>query len=259
MISLKTKEEIEKLKEGGKILIKVLRKLALNVKPGLTTLDLDYLAEKLILGFGVKPSFKGHDNYPYTLCASVNDEVVHGLPSKRILKEGDIVSLDLGVFYKGFHTDAALTVPVGKIDSNLKKLIKTTYQALKDSLKAVKAGNYIVDISEAIQKRIEKEGFSAVRSCTGHGIGRKLHEEPNIPNFVTYKNKKKVKGVELQDGMILCVEPIANIGSHQVKVKTDGWTVVTKDSNFSAHFEETIAIRGKKPIRITNLDSILNF
>lgn len=259
MINLKKKEEIEKMILGGKILIKVLKRLILEVRPGITTLELDKSASKMIADFGAKPSFKGHSGYPFTICASVNNEVVHSFPRSRILKEGDILSLDLGVFYKGFHTDAAVTLPVGSVPDKALKLIKVTFEALKNSLKFCKINKSLSDISGTVQKTIEKEGFSVVRDCTGHGIGKNLHEEPNIPNFVSYKDKKLIKGPELKEGMALCIEPIANMGSPKVEVLDDNWTIVTIDDNLSAHFEETIIIGKKGPIRVTSLDSVLDF
>ncbi len=254
MINIKTRKDIEWMKEGGELLIRILAELKEYSKPGITTLKLENLALHLIQRWKAKPSFKGHNGYPAALCISVNDELVHGLPSKKILQEGDIVSLDLGIFYKGFHTDAAITFALGKTDQKTNKLIRTTYEALKYGLKFASSEYFLSDISSAIQKKIESAGFSVIRDCTGHGIGKQLHEDPPVPNFVTPGKK-----LPLKRGMILCIEPMAAIGSSEIYTKDDGWTIATKDGKNSAHFEETIAIEDTKPLRLTNLDSIVKF
>jgi len=208
------------------------------LKPGISTLELDKLAERLIIEAGCQPAFKGLNGYPATLCVSVNNEVVHGLPSeKKILKNGDIVDLDLGLKYKGFYSDMARTYPIGKITRKAKKLIKVTKKSLDLAIKIIKPGIYLGDISSTIQKYVEKNGFSVVRSLTGHGIGRKLHEEPAIFNF-----GKPKTGPILKEGMVFAIEPMVNEGSPEVKISKDNWTVVTADGTLSAHFEDTVAV-----------------
>jgi len=244
MISIKTKEEIEILAEGGKILAKIMKELEKRVKPGITTKELDRLAESLILKSGGKCSFKGYkDNgysaipYPACLCTSINEEIVHVAPSERKLKEGDIVSLDLGIFFKGFHTDMAITVPVGKISPEAQRLIRVTKKALKRGIKKVRPGNTFGDIGNTIQRYVESQGFNVVRDLCGHGIGRELHEDPKILNY-----GKRRTGQEIKDGMVICLEPMVTMGDWYIKRTKNGFGYETQDGSLSAHFEHTIAV-----------------
>lgn len=219
----------------------IIKKLAKKVKSGVSTQKIDELAEKLINKAGAEPSFKNYRGYPKVACISVNEEVVHNIPSDdKILKKGDIVSLDLGLKYKGLYTDMAMTVPVGRISKPAKKLIKVTRKALEIGLKQVKAGHTIGDIGYVIEKFVMKQSFSVVRTLTGHGVGKEVHEDPKIPNF-----GEKGKGFKLQEGMTLAIEPMVNIGSHKVMTKEDGWGIVTEDSSLSAHFEHTVLVTKK--------------
>lgn len=236
-ISLKNSEEIIKMRRGGKIAARVLDELSKAIKPGVTTLDLDFLAESIITKTGAKPSFKGFHGYPAATCISINDEVVHGIPSDRIIEEGDIVGIDVGVYLEGFHTDTAITVAVGEIDERTKKLINVTKQSLLNGLAKIKAGAYLGDAQEKIQKTIESAGFGVIRDLTGHGVGRELQEAPSIPNY-----GQKGKGLLLQEGMTLAIEPMASMEDWHVDSLSDGWTVVTADGKPSAHFEHTIVV-----------------
>jgi len=265
MIPLKNQKEIEIMREGGKILAKIMEELEKAVKPGIATKELDRLAESLIFNYGAKPSFKGYinrkdgilDPYPASLCTSINEEIVHCLPSNRILKEGEIISLDLGIFYKGFHTDMAITLPVldpsagrtrvGKVDPEAQRLIKVTKKALKRGITEIKSGNHLGDIENAIQKYVESQGFEVVRDLCGHGIGRELHEDPQILNF-----GKKGSGPEVKEGMVLCLEPMVAIGDPTIKRAKDGWGYQTFDDSLSAHFEHTIAVTKKGAEILTN-------
>ncbi len=247
--------------EGGRILAKIMKRLAQEVRPGITTKELDHLAEKLILKAGGSCSFKGYKGngdssrpFPACLCASVNEEIVHVLPSERVLKEGDIVSLDLGLFYKGFHTDMAITLPVGKVKPEALRLIRVTKKALKRALKKVKPGNTIGDIGNAIQRYVEKQGFNVVRELCGHGIGRQLHEEPQILNY-----GKRHSGELIKEGMVFCIEPMVTMGDWHIKRTKDGFGYQTKDGSLSAHFEHTVAItrRGYKILTQINENQFL--
>lgn len=258
MISLKTKEEIGIMQEGGKILAKIIRKLEQEVRPGVSTKELDRLAESLILSFGGKCSFKNYNIpddaspnkvYPSCLCTSINEEIVHAVPSGRILKEGDIISLDLGLEYKGFHNDMAITLPVGKVSKEKEKLIEVTKKALEIGIEKVKPANKIGDISRAIQKYVEGQGFGVVRELCGHGIGRKVHEDPEILNSVSFDkatiDKVPYQGIArtvLKEGMVLCIEPMVTVGDWHIKKSKDGFGFETKDSSLSCHFEHTIAV-----------------
>jgi methionyl aminopeptidase len=213
-----------------------------KVKPGITTGDLDSYSEDLVRKKGAVPAFKGYMGYPYSLCISVNSEVVHGMPSNRVLIEGDIVSLDFGAYYKGYYGDAAITVPVGYVSEDAARLIRVTEQGLYDGIREAKKGNRLGDISAAVQNRIEAAGFSVVRDFVGHGIGKKLHEEPQIPNYGI-----KGRGVELKAGMVLAIEPMVNEGTYKVKITDNGWTVITEDGKLSAHFEHSVAITNDGP------------
>lgn len=237
MISIKTEEEIKIMREAGRILATALKGVEKQVKPGITTLELDRAAEALILSMGAKPAFKGHEGFPYSLCASVNDNVVHGYPSDYVLKEGDIIGLDLGVLYNGYYSDMAITVPVGKVFFEAKRLIDVAKKALRLGIKKVRHGNTVGDIGNTIQRFIESQGFSVVRSLCGHGIGKKLHEDPKIPNF-----GKRGAGEKLVEGMVICIEPMITAGDYNLKKSADSYGFATKDGSLSAHFEHTIAV-----------------
>jgi methionyl aminopeptidase len=237
MVIIKSPREIEQLKRSNILVAEVFEKLRGMIIPGITTKELDQVAEEYILLKGARPAFKGYRGFPATLCISINDEVVHGIPGQRRLKEGDIVSLDVGVNYIGYFGDAAITLPVGEVDPEAKRLLEITKQALYIGIEKARAGNRLFDISYAIQSWVESHGFSVVRDFVGHGIGRDLHEEPQIPNFGTPH-----QGPRLEKGMVFALEPMVNEGTHEVRVLSDGWTVVTADGKRSAHFEHTIAI-----------------
>lgn len=258
MITIKTQEEIEIMAEGGKILAQIMETLRVKIKPGISTKDLDRLAESLILKFGGECSFKGYDvpddasgkkPYPSCLCTSVNEEIVHSVPSERILKEGDIISLDIGMQYKGFHTDMAKTFPVGKINKEREELIDVTKKALEAGIEKIKPENHIGDISRAVQKFIESRGFSVVRELCGHGIGKKVHEDPEILNSVSF-DRATVDNVSyygdgrliIKEGMVLCVEPMVTVGDWHIKKSGDGFGFETQDGSLSCHFEHTIAV-----------------
>jgi methionyl aminopeptidase len=248
MVILKLPEEIEKAKASNQIVAEVLNRLREKVKPGVTTRELDKFAEDIVEKRGAKPAFKGYRGYPYSLCTSVNEEVVHGMPSARMLNEGDIVGLDFGVYYKGFFGDATISLPVGKITANARRLLEVTEQSLYRGIEQIKDGNRLGDISAAVQQTVEAGGFSVVRDFVGHGIGRSLHEEPQIPNY-----GKKGRGVELKNGMIFAIEPMVNEGDYRVRVLSDGWTVVTEDGLLSAHFEHSVAITENGPLILSKL------
>ena len=249
MITIKTPEEVEIIAEGGKILAKIMKELENNVKPGITTKELDRLAESLIFKYGGECSFKGYQNFPACLCTSINEEIVHAVPSYRVLKEGDIISLDIGMKYNGFHTDMAITLPVGKINPETKRLIEVTKKALEIGIEKVKPENHIGDISRVIQKYVESQGFNVVRELCGHGIGREIHEDPQILNSVSFEKKlvDKVKyvedgNIEIEAGMILCLEPMVTVGDWHIKKSKDGFGFKTKDGSLSCHFEHTVAV-----------------
>jgi methionyl aminopeptidase len=242
-IELKTKEEIIKIRKSAQIVKKVLEKLKTIARAGIATLEFDLVAMEELKKYGAKPAFLGYQGFPKSVCISINNEVVHGIPSdKRILKDGDIVSIDFGVEYDGYFGDAALTVPVGKISNTAKKLIDVTEKALYEGIKNAKVGNKLYDISASIQEYVEKNGFSVVRDYVGHGIGKKLHEEPMVPNF-----GERGTGPVLKEGMVFAIEPMVNEKGFEVKVLDNGWTVVTVDNGLSAHFEHTIAITKDGP------------
>lgn len=237
MIPIKTRDDIEKMARGGHILTQVLDGLEKLVAPGVTTRALDEAALRLMDAHGVRSAFKGYRGYPGQICVSVNEEVVHGIPGSRRLAEGDIVSIDAGIEYENFFTDMARTFPVGVIEDVRRRLIETARGSLDAGIRAVRAGDKLVRVSGAIQQYVESHGFSVVKDFVGHGIGRALHEEPQIPNYVG-----RDEGPVLKDGMVLAIEPMINIGSHEVKVLKDGWTAVTCDRQPSAHYEHTVAI-----------------
>jgi len=245
VIILKTQDEIEVMARASKLVAETLQALKREVRPGIATEELDRLAEEFIRARGGVPAFKGYRNYPKTLCASVNDEVVHGIPSKRVLKDGDIVGLDLGAIVDGFYGDSAVTVPVGAIPPEVVELLRVTEEALYKGIEQAIVGNRLSDISHAIQRHAEAAGFSVVTDFVGHGIGQQLHEEPQIPNY-----GKPGQGPRLQVGMVLAIEPMINMGGSAVRVLEDQWTAVTRDGSLSAHFEHTIAIQASGPPRI---------
>ena len=248
MITLKSERELDYLRAASRLVAEVLeelRKIIISA-PGITTKELDSLAESLILKRGAKPAFKGYRGFPSSLCTSVNEQVVHGIPGPYKLQSGDIISLDLGVKLNGYYGDAAITVGIGKVSNEVNRLLQVTEEALYKGIEQAKVKNRLSDISHAIQSHAEKSGFSVVRALVGHGIGRALHEEPSIPNF-----GKPRLGPELKRGMTFAIEPMVNMGKFEVKTTKDNWTVVTKDGKSSAHFEHTIAIRGNKPEILT--------
>src|SRR3989338_4183857 len=248
MIPIKTSEEIKIMREGGRVLAKIMEELKSKAKPGISTQELNQLTEELVFKYGVKPAFKGYQGFPASLCVSLNEEIVHVAPSKRRLMEGDIVSLDLGILYKGFYLDMAITVPVGKISPEAGRLIRITKKALKRAIGRVKPGKHIGDISQAVESYVEGQGFNVVRQLCGHGIGRKLHEAPEIPNF-----GKRHKGPELKPGMVLAIEPMVTIGDWKLKKAKDGFGFETNDGSLSAHFEQTVAVTEKGGKVLTKL------
>ena len=242
-VTIKSPREIELMREAGRILAKTHEELAKNLRPGMSTWDIDHMGDEIIRSYGCIPSFKNYNGYPASICVSVNDEVVHGIPHKEhFLDEGDIVSLDAGVIYKGYHSDAARTYGIGEIDDDAKKLIEVTRQSFFEGIKFAKAGNHLNDISAAIQKYAESFGFGVVRDLVGHGIGSHLHEDPEIPNFA-----RKRKGILLQPGMTLAIEPMITEGSYEVVWLDDDWTVMTEDGGWAAHYENTILITENEP------------
>lgn len=246
-VTIKSPSEIELMRESNRLLAEVHKALEESIRPGMTTLDVDRLGEKLIRERGGIPNFKNYNGYPASICVSVNDEVVHGIPSKyRVLQEGDIVSLDAGLIYKGYHSDAARTHAVGKVSLEKQKLMDVTKQSFFEGMKYAKAGNYLYDISNAIDAYVSQFGYGIVRDLVGHGIGTHLHEDPQIPNFA-----QKKRGIKLAPGMTLAVEPMINMGTWQVEFLSDGWTVVTKDGLPSAHYENTILITEGEPEILT--------
>lgn len=242
-VTLKSNREIEMMREAGRILAIVHDELEKIITPGITTLDIDKKGEEIIRSYDCIPSFLNYNGYPASICVSVNDEVVHGIPSKhRVLQDGDIVSLDAGVIYKGYHSDSARTWAVGEISEDAKKLIEVTKQSFFEGIRFAKEGNHLNDVSIAIQEYVESFGYSVVRDLVGHGIGTNLHEEPQIPNF-----RQKRRGIKLQAGMTLAIEPMVNIGRYDVEWLDDDWTVVTEDGSLSAHYENTILITTGEP------------
>ena len=235
------------MRESGRIVRQVLNAVRAAVAPGVTTMDLERLAEKKIQELGAKPAFKGYYDYPCVLCTSVNDQIVHGIPSeKRMLKDGDIVSIDCGVVLDGFYGDAAITVPVGNVDLKTQKLLDVTKASLEKAIEQVKIGNTVGDIGAAVQELVEENGFSVVRDFVGHGIGTRLHEDPQVPNYGTKGTLTKLK-----EGMVLAIEPMVNAGKPGARVLEDKWTAVTEDGSFSAHFEHCIAVTKDGPLVLT--------
>lgn len=246
-ILLKNKEDIEIMKAGGKILAKILKDMEKELKEGITTYDLARIAEKLMKDYDVKPAFKGYRGYPEVICVSVNEEVVHGIPSKnKYIKSGDIVSIDIGIEYKGFFLDAAKTYPIGEVSPLGLRLIQVTEEALWRGIAKAQVGNRLSDISWAVQEYVEKNGFNVIRDFVGHGIGRSLHEPPNVLNY-----GPPGIGPVLKEGLVIAIEPMVVTGSYEVKILENGWTAVTKDGGLAAHFEHTVAITPNGPLVLT--------
>lgn len=246
-VKIKSAREIALMTEAGKILEQVHKELENELREGMSTADIDRLGEEVIRSFGCIPSFLGYNGYPASICVSINDEIVHGIPDRnRIIKEGDIVSLDAGVIYKGYHSDAARTHILGNVSPDVRRLVEVTEQSFFEGMKYAKEGYHLYDISRAIGSYAESFGYGVVRELCGHGIGTKLHEDPQIPNFAMTR-----RGVKLKAGMTLAVEPMINLGTAEVRWMQDGWTVVTKDGKPSAHYENTILITEREPIILT--------
>lgn len=250
MIVCRSASELEQLSRAGRLVASVLSELATHVVPGVTTHELDVLAEQRIVEAGATPAFKGYHGYPATICASVNDEVIHGIPSKsRILEEGDVISIDCGASLSGYFGDSAVTLPVGHITDEAARLLKVTEEALYKAIEQVRPGARVSDIGHAVQRYVEACGLAVVREFVGHGIGQKMHEEPQIPNY-----GEPGRGPRLAEGMVLAIEPMVNAGKAGVKVLSDGWTAVTRDGSLSAHFEHTVAVTGDEPWILTTRD-----
>jgi methionyl aminopeptidase len=248
-VYLRDRNEIEAIRASAQLVAKTLQMLTEAVKPGMTTGELDRLAEEFIRAHGGRPAFKGYRGFPASICPAVNEEVVHGIPGDRRLKDGDIVGLDVGVEMNGYYGDAAVTVPVGNVPKEALKLLEVTREALMQGVQRAKAGNRVGDISHAIQSHVEKHGYSVVRSLVGHGIGREMHEEPQVPNY-----GPEGRGPRLMAGQVIAIEPMVNVGGADVVTQPDGWTVVTKDGSLSAHFEHTVAVGGDGPEILSALE-----
>lgn len=243
MVTIKSKSEIEKMREAGRLLALVHEEMAKHIAPGISTMEINQIGEKMIRSFGCIPSFLNYDGYPASICVSVNDRVVHGIPSKNeILKEGDIVSLDAGLIYQGYHSDAARTYGVGKISPEAQNLIDVTQKSFFEGIKLAKAGNHLYDISGAIEDYVVAHGYSCVRDLVGHGIGTQMHEDPQIPNF-----HQRRRGLKLEAGMTLAIEPMVNMGGYEVCILDDDWTIVTADGSLASHYENTILITDGEP------------
>jgi len=247
MIIIKSSDEIQKMAEGGKLTAYILETLKNVIKPGVEALMINDLTNELCKKYNAKPSFLNYKNYPFSLCVSINEEVVHGIPKGKTFSEGDIISLDLGVFYQGFHTDSAITFALGEVDQKIQKLIETTKKSLHLGIEAARPGNRISDISKVVQKTLEDENFEVIRDLVGHGIGRDLHEEPPVPNFL-----QSNQSPELKKGMILAIEPMASFKDRHIKTLDDGWTLATVNGSLSAHFEHTVVV-DEEPIILTQL------
>jgi methionyl aminopeptidase len=248
MIILKSPEEIERIAQSCSIAAKTLEAIKGIVRPGITTYEIESFADAYIRANNAVPAFRGYRGYPASICASVNNEVIHGIPSDRVLKEGDILSIDLGVYKDGFYGDAAYTFPVGEIHPDIERLLRITEESLYIGIENARPGNRVSDISDSIQRHVESNGFSVVRAFVGHGIGRELHEEPQIPNFGL-----PGRGPRLRPGMTLAIEPMVNEGGYEVLILDDGWTVVTMDGRLSAHFEHTVLVTSDKPRILTKI------
>ena len=248
MITIKTESELKLMRVSGRVVGEALLEIGRKIRPGVTTQELDRLAAEYLKKNDCTPAFLGYHGYPATICTSVNEQVVHGIPGKSVLEEGDIVGIDLGAFFKGYCGDSARTFAVGKVSREIEKLLEVTREALDLGIDQVKVGNRISDIGHAIQNFVETEGFSVVKDYVGHGIGQAMHEEPQIPNY-----GQPHQGARIVEGMCLALEPMVNLGVDEVKVLEDSWTVVTKDGKFSAHFEDTIAVLAEGPENLTRV------
>lgn len=248
IIVLKSPDEIEKMRRSNRIVAEVLASIREAAKPGVATIELEKLCELELKKRKARPAFKGYRGYPYCICASVNEEVVHGMPSNRVLREGDIVSVDVGAECDGYYGDAAITIPIGRISEQAGRLIYVTETAIERAIEKARVGNRLLDISYAVQSYVEENNFSVVRAFVGHGIGRELHEAPQVPNF-----GGPGKGVRLKAGMVLAIEPMINAGGSEIVIMEDGWTAVTKDGSLSAHFEHTVAITENGPDVLSKL------
>jgi methionyl aminopeptidase len=247
VIVCRSSAELAKMREAGRLVGEVLTRLSAAVAPGVTTAELDAIAEEMITAAGATPAFKGYHGYPATICASVNEEVIHGIPSpRRKLVEGDIVSVDVGAALDGYFGDSAVTLPVGRVSDEAATLLRVTEESLYRAIEVARVGNRISDIGHAVQKHVEAYGFAVVREFVGHGIGQKMHEEPQVPNY-----GEPGRGPRLAEGMVLAIEPMVNAGRAAVKVLSDGWTAVTRDGNLSAHFEHTVAVTHDGPWILT--------
>jgi len=249
VITIKSEAEIKLMRISGKIVGQALVEIRARIKPGVTTQDIDKFANEFFKKNDCVPAFLGYHGYPATICASINDEVVHGIPGKRVLEEGDIVGVDIGAYYKGYCGDSARTFSVGKVDKNIEKLLEVTFESLNKGIDQCRIGNRVSDIGNAVQKYVESNGFYVVRDYVGHGIGQAMHEDPQVPNY-----GRPHQGPRIVEGMCLALEPMVNMGTEEVKVLQDGWTVVTKDGKFSAHFEDTIAILANGPENLTRVN-----
>lgn len=246
MIAVKSQHELEIMREAGRIVARAHEAVRLSIRPGVRTLDLDAVADEVIRSAGATPSFKGYQGFPGAICASVNDELVHGIPGERILREGDIVSVDIGAYYKGYHGDSAFTHPVGEVTEEARRLLEVTEESLREGIRQATVGGRLSNISNAVQAYVEARGFSIVREYVGHGIGRDMHEPPQIPNY-----GPPGRGPRLRKGMVLAIEPMVNAGAPDVKTLGDRWTVVTADGSLCAHFEHTVAIDDDGPVLLT--------
>lgn len=256
MIYIKTDEEVELLRESNMLVSRTLAEVALHIRPGVTTLEIDRIAETFIRDHGALPGFKGYEGFPNTLCTSVNDEIVHGIPSSYVLKDGDIISVDCGVILNGYYGDSAYTFTVGNVKPDIIRLLEYTRESLEEGVKQAITGNRIGDISHAVQSKAESGGYSVVRTLVGHGIGRHLHEGPEVPNF-----GKKGTGPRLEKNLVICIEPMINLGTKNTRFLSDGWTVKTGDGKPSAHFEYAVAVRDGKPDLLSTfefIDEVLN-
>lgn len=247
MIIRKSKREIEKMQASGRIVADTLTKVIAMARPGVTLKELDAMAEANIRGYGATPTFKGYRDFPATLCTSVNEEVVHGIPSDRVLEDGDIISVDCGATLDGYVGDSAVTIPIGQVSDEVKHLLAVTEESLFEGIKAAVPGNRLFDVSYAIERHITPTGYGIVRDYCGHGVGRQLHEEPQVPNY-----GRPGTGPRIKAGWCLALEPMVNLGTHEVETLEDGWTVVTRDRKFSAHFEHSIAVTADGPIILTD-------
>lgn len=252
MMSLKTPEEIATIRKGAGMLAVIMQELQTKVVPGITTSELDDIAHKRMREFGTVSAFKGQGGFPGNICASVNDEVVHGVPGPRKLKEGDIVTLDIGLMWEGFHTDMARTFPVGEVDPSVARLLRITKKALKLGIKKAKPGNTVGDIGNTIQRFVEQQKYGLIRGLCGHGIGKELHEDPQVPNYGS-----RNKGAKLKTGMVLCIEPMLTLGTWEVKMADDGQAFVTEDGSISAHFEDMVAIGPEGPEVLTQPGNVI--